>query len=172
MISGESRKLTEPSSRNPSLCHIRLRTGEICPQSCKGEWICHHQLPQTNTTRVVSNDSLDPSSKGIRESQCFKPDDLITEFVTLVICNTQMTSGSRIEQSMNTGSIRSGRPSSILCESSSWWQILYRQRMGAFGVGNTTTRRDGVSEDGCIFKPSNCHAIAERFPRTCHLDGA
>ena len=90
MMSGASRKLTEPSTRNPSLCHIRLSTGEICPQSCKGEGICHNQPPQTSSTRVVSNDSLDPSSKGIRASQSFKPGDLITAFATSVICDTQL----------------------------------------------------------------------------------
>ena len=90
MMSGASRKLTEPSTRNPSLCHIRLSTGEICPQSCKGEGICHNQPPRTSATRVVSNDSLDPSSKGIRASQCFKPGDLITAFETSVICDKQL----------------------------------------------------------------------------------
>ena len=90
MMSGASRKLIEPSTRNPSLCHIRLITGEICPQSCKGEGICHNQPPQPSSTRVVNNDSLDPSSKGIRASQCFKAGDLITAFAASVICDTQL----------------------------------------------------------------------------------
>ena len=67
---------------------------------------------------------------------------------------------------------RSGKPPSIFCVSPSWWENLCWERMGTFGVGNTTTRRDGEVEDGCIFEPPTWHAITECFPRTCHLGGS
>jgi hypothetical protein len=73
-------------------CSAKACTGELCPVKCPGGLQpCNNQPLPPDYVHTVTNDALNPTSRGLRTTKAIAAGDIITAFSSAIIYTPEMT---------------------------------------------------------------------------------
>ena len=90
-----SRRKARPalgSMKDDHTCSAKACTGELCPVKCPGGLQpCNNQPLPPDYVHTVTNDALNPTSRGLRTTKAIAAGDIITAFSSAIIYTPEMT---------------------------------------------------------------------------------